>query len=632
MATTRGKPPPPPTDTLTPRVEALEALTAEQQQEIDALTLRVEALEDATELPPEPPIDPGEPPVVTAGLSVTLTFAARRARGQRRGATSRTVVTFDMTDGVDMGIYDAPSGAFSQECIRVRHVAMPHFFVDFRPDTDSDRVEVVFWNGECFGDVPSGHYKDWPGYTAAIYRDGALLHTEEVPKHSWGTRWRWFSERRPLIRDAAAVFADGFLPRMSREAGRIDGYSGVIVPPVPIVVPPYTTFRGPDIDRTDFKCGIQRAIDGGGERQEIGLVTEWQGDWLLRGTQSSLEAMFHQAEMFGGDIDFYIPDQMTGAAVDYKCDDDHYGSYTLGREYGPYYRIVHREPVNDWYLHEASSHLPSLFLVPYALTEDPYYIEGQQFMCQWTLGWDIYGRENRYGHLGERVVSGYTGEIRTFGWDIRNIAAAYLMSPDAPPRWLQPKSYFRAVSDDMLMVSEQLWINDPRPRYRTFRLLSDDGYWQIFMQSYAIMGMALADLAGLPGWAEQAGWYFGFFRGVLGGDSGWENQVPQPHDILSTDMDRHTDWASAMADPAIGQLMKVYASFPDAPSPGNRQGGSMGNCSQIFAACACAQSRGIPDADKLQAWMDEFIDHNYPNNADASMGISFYAKCGFDGT
>lgn len=628
MAETREKPPT--TDqVLTERVEALEALTAAQQQEIDALTLRVEALEDATEelpVPPDPPIDE-----VNAALAVTLTFAARRARGHRR-AVPRNTITFDIGSGEDMGDYRSPSGTFTQRCIRVRNPAMPHFFVDFRPDADSDRVEVVFWNGECFGDVPSGYYRDWPGYTATIFRDGEELHREEVPKHSWGTRWRWCSASRPLIRDAEQVFADGFLPHMSRAAARIDGYSGVIVPPTATIVPPYTTFKGPDLDNTLFKCGIQLAIDGGGERGEIGLVTEWQGDWLLRGTQSSFSAMMAQAEMFAGDIDFYIPDQTTGAAVNYKQDDDHYRSYTLGREYGLYYEIKHREPVNDWYLHEASAHLPSLWLVPYALTEDPYYAEAQQFMCQWTLGYDIYGRENHYGHLGERVVSGYTGEIRTFGWDIRNIAAAYRMSPDDPPRWLQPRSYFRAVSDDMLLVSEQLWINDPRPRYRVFRLLSFDAYWQIFMQSYAIMGMGLADLAGLPGWKEQADFYFGFMRGVLSGNSGWDHQVPQPHDILSADMDRHNDWASAMADPAIGQLMKVYASFPDAPSPGNRQGGSMGNCSQIFAACAVAQSRGVADADRMRAWMDEFIDFNYPNNADASMGIAFYMKCGFDGT
>jgi hypothetical protein len=58
----------------------------------------------------------------------------------------------------------------------------------------------------------------------------------------------------------------------------------------------------------------------------------------------------------------------------------------------------------------------------------------------------------------------------------------------------------------------------------------------------------------------------------------------------------------------------------------------MGNCSQIYAACACAKSRGIAAAAGAKNWMDAFINFNYPNNADASMGIAFYMKCGFDGT
>jgi hypothetical protein len=72
--------------------------------------------------------------------------------------------------------------------------------------------------------------------------------------------------------------------------------------------------------------------------------------------------------------------------------------------------------------------------------------------------------------------------------------------------------------------------------------------------------------------------------------------------------------------------------FYNAQSPTNQQGGSMGNCSQIVAACAVAKSRSVPAAVNAKGWMDTFIDYNYPNNADASMGIAFYAKCGFDGT
>jgi hypothetical protein len=58
----------------------------------------------------------------------------------------------------------------------------------------------------------------------------------------------------------------------------------------------------------------------------------------------------------------------------------------------------------------------------------------------------------------------------------------------------------------------------------------------------------------------------------------------------------------------------------------------MGNVSQMLAACACAEQRGIAAATACREYLDEFVDHNYPNQADASMGIGFYAKCGFTGS
>jgi hypothetical protein len=78
--------------------------------------------------------------------------------------------------------------------------------------------------------------------------------------------------------------------------------------------------------------------------------------------------------------------------------------------------------------------------------------------------------------------------------------------------------------------------------------------------------------------------------------------------------------------------MTTGASFSDAPSPGNRQGGSMGNTSQVYAACALAKRQGVPTARRCFDWLNTFIDYNYQTNRDRSGGIAFYMKCGFDGT
>jgi hypothetical protein len=52
----------------------------------------------------------------------------------------------------------------------------------------------------------------------------------------------------------------------------------------------------------------------------------------------------------------------------------------------------------------------------------------------------------------------------------------------------------------------------------------------------------------------------------------------------------------------------------------------------MVAACAMAKSRGIPAAANAKAYLDQFIDYNYPNHADAAMYVAFGARYGFDGT
>lgn len=571
-------------------------------------------------------VGPEVGPAPSEGLCVELVFP-------------EAVWVFEMAAGKDMGDYLAPSGSFVQRCIRSRDPDVPHVFVDFRPDRDSDRTEIVVWNGECMADVPSNYWRDLPAYTALIKDGERLLDSIEIPHHGWACRWRWQSAPRPLVRTAEQVFAEGWLPRMTQRAARIEGYSGIIVPPVPPAVQPYRPFRGPDTDNTNYKCLIQLAVDGGGERREIGLVTEWQADWLLRGSPSSLDAMLQQAEMWGGDWSLYVPDKGTGAAINYKQDQAHYDAYTYNRVYGRYYRITKGEQQNGWDFHEAEAHFPALGYVPYALTEDAYFLESMQFACQWAIGWDIYDREQVYGKMGVFPIASYIGEIRTYGWGIRNLAMAYKCSPDSPPRWLQPKQYFADASHDYSMIANNLWTTSDKPLHRIFRQLSNDNYWQAFMQAYAIMGMSLADLVGMPTgdaptWKQQLEFYFGWFAEMLDGVSGWDRQAPQPHDIYANEMNAETSWAAAWN--MVKTKYPYNAQWPDAPSPQNRQGGSMGNCSQIVAACACAMSRGIAAAPAAKAWMDEFIDFNYAKYPSAeypgALYIPFYAKCGFDGT
>ena len=616
---------------LKTRMAAMEAKLGQDETKLAAdeahiadLEVRVTALEGGSPPPPPPP-PPGD------GLAVEITFT---------GVPISDTLVFDMAKGTDLGSYVAPTAGFTQGCVRARNSALPNFYVDFRQDAEGGRAEVVFWNGECAGTVPSGYTRDLPGYVATIKDDtGAIIHVETVPKHGWGSRWRWQSAKRPIIRTTAAkVFFDGFLPHMSPAAARIAGYSGLIVPPVPSAVGAYSTFMAVDDPTGNRKLGLCCDVDRGGERPELGLLTEWQADWLLRGTASSLAAFMEQAEMCSGDWGWFLPDSVTGAPVDFKVDDAHYHMHPYQNGYDADWYLIKYGARNGWDIHGGDSHVPNLFYLPWVLTEDPYYIEAQQFLVQYGTGGSVYQRDVVWPQVGSRVVCSYPNEQRTLGWGIRNLACAYTMSPAAPPSWLLPQSYYADVSADYSAVLNYFYNTSPLPRHAIFHTLSGDPYFQAFEQAYAVLGMGLADLVGMPtgakpSWKTHLNFYFGFLEGITSATSGWNRQCPQPHDVLADDLDAlpSPSWASAWA--MWQPLMQVTwgASFPNAPSPGNQQGGSMSNCSHIVAACAVAKSRGVPAATAAKAWMDEFIDFNYPNNSDASMGINFFAKCGFDG-
>jgi len=604
----------------------------------------------------------------TAALTAAIIFP--------NGAPVTGPVVFDMATGVDMGSYTSSAGNFTQSCIRVRNPAIANFFVDFRPDVSGDRVEVVFWNGEADPvnlTVASGHVRDLPSYNVVIASGGITLYSATIPTHHWATRWRYKSADRPVIRTAAQIYND-FFPSMSPEAARLT-YSGVIQPSLAksgarVVTETYTPFMPPDAiePANTYKLGLLLFIETGGERAELGAMTEWAADYLLNGTETSLNAIRQHGEMTSSEWPFFLPDLNSGAPINFKQDLVRYTTYIDSADYGPYYRAAYTNPSNGWDFHEEDSHFQMHPYIAFALTEDAYFLEGVQYLQAYGMGNRacMYAREGDaastsgqygWGNLirvkdGSGGINGaftncsYYGETRTVGNGVRNLAMAYKTAPANPPSWLLPQSYYASVSSDYSAVINTLWTTNSANLHAVFRQLGRDNYFQAFEQAYGLMGMAIADLVGMPtasnpSWLDQLTFYFGMIDGITNGTSGWNNQTPQPHDIQNNinpevpasgalDFSLHNSWGSLYA--AASTFVKNGASFPNAASPGNQQGGSMGNCSMIVAACAMAKSRGVAAATNAKAWMDTFIDHNYPNNADASMGIAFEMKCGFDGT
>ena len=75
-----------------------------------------------------------------------------------------------------------------------------------------------------------------------------------------------------------------------------------------------------------------------------------------------------------------------------------------------------------------NAHQPSLAYVPYLLTGDRYYAEEMAF-------WANYGMLRTYPGDGVRTSRGIleNGEVRAFGWALRNLADAAAYYPDASP-------------------------------------------------------------------------------------------------------------------------------------------------------------------------------------------------------
>lgn len=415
----------------------------------------------------------------------------------------------------------------------------------------------------------------------------------------------------------------------------------------------------------EYKLKLVMYIETGGERAELGAMTEWAADYLLNGTASSLNAIRQHAEMSCSEWPFHLSDVSTSAPLNFKSDNTHYKVIIDSGDYGGYYRAAYINQSNGWDFHEQDSHFQMHPYIAFALTEDPYFLEGMQYLQAYgfgnkgtmlgregnptashgQLGWgDLLGTPNGTGGTnGSFTTCSYYGEIRTVGNGIRNLAQNWKCAQASPPSWQLPQSYFSAVSSDYSNVINTLWTTNTSHLYSVFRQLSSDTFFQVFEQSYAIFGMAIADMVGMPtggnpSWLSALTFYFGMIDALTNGTSGWNNQTPQPHDILNNGsspppnaFSTYATWGALYADCAA--ILKSGASLPAAASPGNQQGGSMGNCNMIFAAAAMAKSRGVTAGTSAKSWMDTFIDYNYPNGAnDASMGIPMEMKCGFDGT
>lgn len=668
-----------------------------------------------------------------AALSAEISFPG--------GVPTAQTLVYDIAAGTDMGNYVSPTAGFTQRCIRVRHASLANYFVDFRQDVSGGRIEVVFWNGECLGTVPTNTIRALPAYNAVVKSSGTPVAdflgvtTRGIAFHDWGTRWRFQSTVRPVIRTASQVFSEGWLPHMSAQAARVTGtnastgqaWSGLsytnvasggsrIVPPA-VSVPSTTTHDGVNGDGSpmlmtspyvsggcvyqpfmldnggnDEILGIESAGDRGATGPHKFFLTAWQGDWLIRGTATSLNTMIQQAEYFSSQAQSaFLPHQVDGGPVNQKANLTNYRTAIgLGIGLGLYDLRQGNTNTSRYYAAKGDEHSPQVFYLPYALTEDAYFIEGAQYWenfsimahayhklssLQGNLSADSTGQTGKNGAFTCYPCPGFNGE-RVVGWGIGNVAKAWKMSPTSPPSWLLPKSYWAAVSSDYSQIVKK--IRDAHPTdqfYTVFKMILPlPSGPQTFERAYTASAMGFADFIGLPvptasgqsappTWYEQLDYFFDWFRATCDPAvaSGWNTQEPLIHDIGNSGghafMSNQggapsgcvastpgfpqipgnncvSTWAQlwTAAFPVMEQNSSgsPTGAYPSNPAPQGYIGPNNGNLTTIVTAAAIAKSRGIPGAAAVLDAINKMIDYSFPQPL-AAQNI-FFVQDGFDGT
>lgn len=403
-----------------------------------------------------------------------------------------------VSNGTDQGVYVDPRGHFRQDSFLVTNRDLPNFRVYFRPDLDSNREEVVFEAGDPLVTMPV----DLGAYTATIAKDGTVLATVAVPAHYWFSRWRWQSAPRPVTTTIAQLVDAHLLPAYDCTQLGVASRSYPAYEYTPMTL-----------------AGLVPNMAYTGERGDIGLITEWQADYVCDG--QNLSTVFAQAEA-GNTYHYIIRDTRTGAPLDPTT----YSQASL-------YQTATSDPL----IHDTTSrlagtgspisidggHEPNVAYLPFLLTGDPYDFE----LLQFQVIHDLYVLPHTFR---------YTQGGRYLAWPLRNMFEAATVTPAWPPSWLLPRTTTQAVLNAMFeSVNAQIESNGP-DIFANFGVYSHDNtpgcaafaFWQQDMLSL------VAEFGVMLGHSEWRAPAQALIRGAVSrtnGTSGWQRSYPAPYNL-----------------------------------------------------------------------------------------------------
>jgi hypothetical protein len=476
-------------------------------------------------------------------------------------------------DGEALGTFN-PDPPFTRRasCVRARVAGWLPYVMIVRDLEDAELWQVWFLNFRLWPGAEAA--ADLPAYTATIFKAGEVVARYDVPIHYWAGAWRHLSKPYPVIRQPADCLP--FVLELDAGAAR-DAQETTTAPTYAVMQVNSMTPSMPDT----------------GDRGEIGLYTEYQGEWLVTGNGQAYEGMLVQDEELACFPMNWI-DEGTGAPVSLS----HYPTIDAKPGSGSPYQI----PVLDCPLIPDSAHMPATGYVPYLANEDPWHL----WLSQNQITWEFFSYHQGYRQQGEGRIG--HEQTRSYAWILRALARAARLSPGAPPAWLLARDYFEQRLENNRGYFMADFVEKPEPLY-------------------AVLRQAVQTPADYEGWNSQqsAPWQEEFCVTVFGeivktGGEAWRPILEWKADSSIARFSQRDGWPRAFGCPYRIILADPYgapfaASWAEAMQlnidAGNLDAGHMGDewvdlwnyWSYARAAhCAMTQTGPAPAADVNLEW------------------------------
>ncbi|HVZ70658.1 MAG TPA: hypothetical protein VG891_14435, partial [Rhizomicrobium sp.] len=411
-----------------------------------------------------------------------------------------SVKTFAGARGVDLGDFVVPFARIVQRNVLTKD-ASGLFSVFFRPDRNSNRLEVVTLYGDPQNDSPHTHGP----YTFEIFVGERSVQKTEVPYHFWLARWRWQSSPRPRVRKPSELIAAKLSPPY--------GITEIAATKLPNPAKPYTVMGISSI--TPF-------IGQTGERGDIGINPECHSAYMATEDATAYQSMMDWAEA-SGTGPWHINDPATGGVFSFAANPD---ATIISNGTKPLHvqRASERDASGKFiyptFIQPDDAHHPCTSYIPFITTGDPYHAEELQYQINFYLGGESQPKGRPKSFIFDQAQTrGYAWMMRSVLFNI--LAADLIQSPT-----LLPKGYWKRILDNNLAWitanfvdakdNKEFWFSSGTSKTAM-------GWWQ---ENYLCGVIATAVQLGFREWLPVLKWKIQTDINRLNGKSGWNPGWP----------------------------------------------------------------------------------------------------------